>query len=527
MPSMFNRSDANTRDRRSLLRHLHLDLSRVLDKIDDAQLHDEAARWLQTVASLLNLPEIEDQAMRRAIGDLILICTRGRLQFLLSSHGINFPPYNHFEDFYSNVQGPWDVPLKEHLDTPLHWEVLGHRVGVPIGVPASALTVSANWIEYFARRGFNILTFKTMRSLEWHALPQPNWIFLEDARSPLSSAIVDAPFIGDENAWPDSPMGFSMANSFGVPSFSPDRWQAEVDESLQRLSPAQLLIVSVMGSAEVYQDEQLVDDFCLVARLAEEAGAPVIELNLSCPNTIASDDASKSLIAESPETTLRVVAAVREKLTKRDTKLVVKLSALADEVLRAVIVRAAPYLDGISGINTVQAQVRRPSGSIAFPSPTSPGRGRPAGISGVAIRDLGLRFVEHAHAVIEEENLDLAIIGMGGVMSPSDFSAYVDRGAAAVQTATAAFLNPNLGQEVADVVSPSSAGISHPLQISEMHERVLALLSKHELLEDVQIAGFARLTPGTVSRVVSDLVSLGRVQQVPAGDERPKYALAE
>jgi hypothetical protein len=69
-------------------------------------------------------------------------------------------------------------------------------------------------------------------------------------------------------------------------------------------------------------------------------------------------------------------------------------------------------------------------------------------VSGSAIRDFGLRFVESLNRIRLEHALQFDIIGMGGVMNVPDVFAFQRAGAAAIQTATLAFRNANLPQEI-------------------------------------------------------------------------------
>src|SRR5206468_2823887 len=154
-----------------------------------------------------------------------------------------------------------------------------------VGVPASVLTATADWIEYYARRGFNVLTYKTVRSALRDAHSKPNWVFLNDLTEPLEPGQTPETY-GDALVWPRDPNAFSMANSFGVPSFAPEIWQKDVSKAVASLRSGQVLIVSVMGTWEDFKGPELIKDFVNVARMAKGAGAPAIELNLSCPNTI-------------------------------------------------------------------------------------------------------------------------------------------------------------------------------------------------------------------------------------------------
>ena len=206
------------------------------------------------------------------------------------------------------------------------------------------------------------------------------------------------------------PRRLSTANSFGMPSSNPEVWQADVAATLDALLDGQLLLVSVVGT-ERYRDQ--VRDFVEVARLAEETGCRVIELNLSCPNTIdeAAGEVSHDFICLSPTATRTVVEAVRAGVHS-DTRIVVKMAYLDEERLRQVVAPIAPVVDGISGINTMQRPVMRRDGEPTF------GSRREAGVSGVAIREHGLHFVERLATLRAQLDARFDILGMGGSCRP-------------------------------------------------------------------------------------------------------------
>ena len=318
------------------------------------------------------------------------------------------------------------------------WRLFGKDVAFPIGVPASVLTATADWVGYYARCGFNVLTYKTVRSQAWAAHEDPNWVFLNNLNAPLSLTDDLPVAVGDKLTWPANPKSFSMANSFGVPSFAPDKWQPDVKEAHRRLNANQLLIVSVMGCYEKYQDEAMVEDFALVAHLAEEAGARIIGLNVSCPNSVDPQTKTvKNALCELLEDTTRIVDAVRNKISS-DTQLILKLAYMDREALNRVVVPlvADGRVQAISGINTLQMKVDRPTDG----KPAFTGRDK-AGVSGTAIRNYGLQFVRWLSDIRAQNKLSFDIIGMGGVMTAEDVFDYQRAGATVVQTATGAFFN--------------------------------------------------------------------------------------
>jgi len=457
---------------------LRRDLQRYLDFVKD----DEARQ--EVLAFLANTEGQPGDATpdERTLNDFKRVCVRAGLHLLLASHGIAHPTYNYFKRFQDDVrdQGPWDsVPATWLASTPPIWQLLGVDVSFPIGVPASVLTATADWIEYYARRGFNVLTYKTVRSEQRYAHPAPNWVFLKNLNEPLRPGQpLPESTHGDQLAWPDDPTAFSMANSFGVPSFGPDAWQTDVKKALACLRSGQILIVSVMGTYEKFTGDAMIEDFVKVASMAKDAGAPAIELNLSCPNTVDPKTGAikETLICESAEDTAAIVSAVRKAIG--DTPLVIKLGYMPRATLEKVVVPLVQnsLIQAVSGINTIQMTVQREDGSPVFIGTTDdPQKPRmKAGVSGVAIRDYGLQFVRSLNEIREQHGLKFDIIGMGGVMNADDVDEYRRAGAQAVQTATAAFFNPDLPSQIYE----KFGGVPVPEVQLEARGAVLELLAK-------------------------------------------------
>jgi dihydroorotate dehydrogenase len=218
-------------------------------------------------------------------------------------------------------------------------------------------------------------------------------------------------------------------------------WQEELAEALALAADDQLLMASVMGSYDEPHGEDLADDFVLVAKLAEAAGARVIELNLSCPNV--SRTTGRGLLCDQPDDVAAVVSAVREAL-KPGTSIVAKLTTLRRGTLVRVLQLVGEHVQGISGINTVPVEVLDQDGQPFFPPIQSQGDRQVAGLSGSAVRNVGLRFVRHARAALDDMGLDIPIIGMGGVFDGEDHAAYRRNGADLVHSVTGVFANPKL-----------------------------------------------------------------------------------
>jgi len=349
-------------------------------------------------------------------------------------------------------QGPLDLeapPLGDDMAPPRvplckrPTTIAGRTVNFPFGIGASILTRNARAIAFYAARGFDILTYKTVRSIQRDPHPAPHWVFIRAA----DIAKVTPPFaeriVGEDwQYWPPDPRYAAMANSIGIPSPEPRIWQPDVAEAKQALQAGQLLVVSVTASPPPgdKSEQTLLDDFVRVAMQAKEAGADIVEANYSCPNTPG--DATGDLCQDA-ELSGKVSAALARALA--DTPLWVKIGYLAEPLRAAFVRHNRAYIRGIVAINTIAMAVVSPAGTPLFPGS---GRGR-AGISGVAIRPWAHEVVRHLVAMREQEKAAnaFAIIAVGGVNTPQDIYDYLNLGADAVETATAAYLNPYLAIE--------------------------------------------------------------------------------
>ncbi|WP_448619686.1 dihydroorotate oxidase [Geodermatophilus sp. URMC 65] len=363
---------------------------------------------------------------------------------VLAGAGVPAPAYDVLGSYRDNLTTPVGPRLAQRpVAGGRRWRVLGRDVGFPIGVPACVLGGGAEWVRHFARNGYSVLTYKTVRSRAHEPNEQPNWVFAQrETRSlpPGAAAEVTA----DPWDWvpPGSPE-VSTVNSFGVPSPAPEEWAADLERSLAAVDDDQLLVVSVMGEGD---GTALVDDFARTARLAEEAGATVVELNLSCPNTLnPSAPGVKPPLCLDADATVAVVEGVRRALDDR-TGLVAKLSWLDEPRLAALVPRLAPLVDGVAGINTLQSRVRRSDGE-----PTFPGR-ELAGLSGAAVRDSALDFTRRLVALRGAGSRHFDVLAMGGVTDPASFEALFALGADAVQSASGAFADPFLARDCVDAL---------------------------------------------------------------------------
>ncbi|MGY1723726.1 dihydroorotate oxidase [Blastococcus sp. SYSU DS0533] len=364
---------------------------------------------------------------------------------LLARHGVPSPAYDVLGSFRENLERPLGPRLPERPTAGgRRWPLLGRTVGFPIGVSSCVLNGSAAWVRHNVANGWNVLTYKTVRGRAHPPNEAPNWTVAPGQTSSLPPGAA-ADVVSDPWDWvePGSP-AVSSVNSFGVPSPEPEDWMADLAHAVAAVGDEQLLLVSVMG-----EGDDLAADFARTALMAQEAGGTVVELNLSCPNTLERSAAGvKPPLCLDADATVAVVEAVRRQLDDR-TGLVAKLSWLDRERLAALVPRLAPLVDGIAGINTVQSRVRRSDGS-----PTFPGR-ELAGLSGIAVREPALDFTRRLVALRASGGVHFDVLAMGGVTDPASFEALFTAGADAVQSAAGAFADPLLARRCVDALGES------------------------------------------------------------------------
>jgi dihydroorotate dehydrogenase (NAD+) catalytic subunit len=306
------------------------------------------------------------------------------------------------------------------------WTFCGRPVPSPLGIAAGPL-LNGGWILYYAALGFDVLTYKTVRSRQRDCYALPNLqpvepVVLEDASRELGA--IDR-------------MQGSWAVSFGMPSMPPDIWRADVEWTRARLPKEKLLSVSVVATAEPdWSLDDLADDFARCARWAVESGADCVETNFSCPNVSTCD----GQLYQQPAAAAVVAQCVRDAIGK--TPYVIKVGFVPDEPLIEQLLDAiAPVADALAMTNCIAAKVHRSDGTPLFD-----GQGR--GIGGDAIREASVAQVRRFANIIRQRGHRARVIGVGGIASANHVQQYLDYGAEAVHLATAIMVNPLIGVQI-------------------------------------------------------------------------------
>ena len=313
-------------------------------------------------------------------------------------------------------------------------DFLGHKVYAPFGIPAGPL-LNSRFCKAAFEKGFDICVYKTVRSDIFPCHPFPNVLAIHP-EGDLTFEELKKPLIAD--ATYTEPL--SITNSFGVPSKAAPVWQEDAKKAVAAAGKGQALVLSFMGTVRPNQTEQeFIDDYILAARLSFETGAEVLETNLSCPNI-----GNEGLVCYNLDITEKIVKGIRAVIGNR--KLILKVGYYQDDKdLGRLGEIANEYADSVSGINTLQAEIRDTKGEQALPG--SPARLR-SGVCGAGIKWAGLDFVRRLATIKERRGFTFSIEGVGGVLTPEDYKAYRNAGADSVMSATGAMWNPLLAQEI-------------------------------------------------------------------------------
>ena len=315
------------------------------------------------------------------------------------------------------------------------WTLGGRKLNSPLGIAAGPL-LNGRWAVFYARLGFDLVTYKTVRSRERDCYPLPNLVPVDAGQ-----------MTGDEEIVHATPhMEGSWAVSFGMPSMAPEFWQQDIAWTKSKLGPGQLLSVSVVGTIQPdWTIDDLAQDYANCARTAYEHGADCIEMNFSCPNVSSRD----GQLFQQPDAA-RTVANATRKAVGPDCPLLVKIGFLPDDVLRQRLFCAlAEVVDVIVTTNSVSARIQDAQGQPLF-------AGERRGICGRATRDAAIDQVRRSRAIIDTERLPLELIGVGGIATADDVRQYLRAGASLVQLATAAMVDPEVGLQIREQLSAQS-----------------------------------------------------------------------
>ncbi len=164
--------------------------------------------------------------------------------------------------------------------------------------------------------------------------------------------------------------------------------------------------------------------------LSEHEIIKAFEINVSCPNV----KDGGLIFGNNIEAVKKITSEVRKATEKT---LLIKLSPNTADIWKFAEAAKNEGADAVSAINTLVG--------AAFDIKTKKPKIKniTGGLSGPAIKPVALAKVFEIH-----RNVDIPIIGIGGISNTEDAIEFLIAGASAVQLGTINFINPNAGIEI-------------------------------------------------------------------------------
>jgi dihydropyrimidine dehydrogenase (NAD+) subunit PreA len=234
-------------------------------------------------------------------------------------------------------------------------------------------------------------------------------IFVADECSPRfdNNAKEGVPWIGFKNMEQisDKPTELNFENMF----------------KLKRDYPDKIMVSSIMGSSD--------DEWIRLAKMAEQAGADLIEGNFSCPQMTS--HAMGSDVGTDPALVKRYCEAV---VSATDIPFIAKMTPNITSIeipARAAVEGGAK---GISAINTIKSITNIDLDNMTA-MPVVNGKSSVSGYSGAAVKPVALRFVA---SLLQDARLaGVPISGIGGIETWRDSLEFLLLGCRNLQVTTA------------------------------------------------------------------------------------------
>ena len=297
-----------------------------------------------------------------------------------------------------------------------------HALSSPLGIAAGPL-LNSKWVEAYARLGFDVLTYATVRSTFRPAYSLPNIRHVENREQ-----------IAVTTRRPHANGNATIAVSTGTPSMEPDVWRKDVRRAKERIGSGQLLIVSVVGTHEPGSEaDALIADYARCAAWAAEAGADAIEVQLAALNPF-SDQPQR--VYESIALSAQILYRIRSTIT---TPVIAKLGAFkTPRALHETATKLAPWASGFALVHGIHRRVVDEEGNAAFE-----GAGRDvADVVGADTFGACSRQVDEMLAWRKAGAWDRAVLAVGGITTVERAHWLLREGVDAALVATAALFDP-------------------------------------------------------------------------------------
>jgi dihydroorotate dehydrogenase (NAD+) catalytic subunit len=299
--------------------------------------------------------------------------------------------------------------------------LFGRPLNSSLGIAAGPL-LNSKWVEAYARLGFDVLTYATVRSTFQAAHALPNIRHVDNREQ---AAVV---------ARPGNNGGPTIAVSLGEPSMEPDVWRKDLRRAKERIGRGQVLIASVIGTPRPGGDaETLSADYAQCAAWAAECGADAIELQLATPDPFTEQP---QMIYENVTLAARILYRTR---TSVGLPVLARLGPFkTPRALHETATRLAPWAHGYVLVHSINRRVFDEKGGPAF---EGAGRER-ADVVGAQTFTVAARQVAEMLAWRKAGAWDRAILAVGGISTVERARDVLREGADAVLVATAALFDP-------------------------------------------------------------------------------------
>lgn len=319
---------------------------------------------------------------------------------------------------YSHVP---TLPRVRRLASGPGGRLFDYQLNSRLGISAGPL-LNSKWVEGYARLGFDVLTYATVRSSFRPAYSLPNIRPVEN-REQAAIATRRPPLNGNP----------TIAVSTGMPSMEPEVWRKDVRRAKERLGPGQVLIVSVVGTPEPGMDpEELVADYARCAGWAADAGADIVEVQLACPDPFSEQ---ARMVYDNILLSAHILYRVR---TTISVPLLAKVGVFrTPRLLHETATKLAPWASGFALVHGLQRRIVDESGNEIFD-----GTGRFAYVVGSDTFPVAARQITEMLSWRKAGAWERAILAMGGITSVERADQQLHDGSDAVLVATAALFDP-------------------------------------------------------------------------------------
>ncbi|MCG8343162.1 MAG: dihydroorotate dehydrogenase [Chlorobiales bacterium] len=231
----------------------------------------------------------------------------------------------------------------------------------------------------------------------------------------------------------ETPCG--MINAIGLANVGLEKFVEEKIPFLQKLDTA--VIVNIAGKS--------IDDYCtVIERLDDCEGINGYEINLSCPNV----KGECMIMGVSRDATFEIISKLR---MITDRHLMVKLTPNVTSISSIALAAEEAGADSVSLINTlvgmaVDYKKRKPLLANVT-----------GGLSGPAIKPVALAKVWEVYNAVK-----IPVVGMGGISCFQDAMEFLVTGSRAIQIGTMNFIDPDIGETIADAIEEFFAAPENP-----------------------------------------------------------------